>query len=86
MNTTTYIDYPFTAQGVKFISRVYNNSPMANQIAMLPEGVFAKVNIDAVTEIIGNASLLTHTELVNELERVNEGGSTAFILLDEENN
>ena len=86
MTNTTYTDYPFTAQGVNFISRVYNNSPMANHIAMLPEGVFAKVNIDAVTELLGNASLLTHTELVKELERVNEGGSTAFILLDEENN
>jgi hypothetical protein len=53
---------------------------------MLPEGLFAKVNIDAVTEIIGDASLLTYKELKSELERVNEGGSTAFILLDEENN
>ena len=84
--TTTYTDYPFTAHGVKFISRVYNNAPLANHIAMLPEGLFAKVNIDAVTEIIGDASLLTYTELKSELERVNEGGSTAFIMLDEENN
>jgi hypothetical protein len=86
MTTTTYTDYPFTAQGVKFISRVYNNAPLANKIASLPAGVFTKLNIDAVTEIIGDASLLTYTELVNELKRVNEGGSTAFILLDEENN
>jgi hypothetical protein len=83
MTTTNYTDYPFTAQGVKFISRVYNNAPLANKIASLPAEVFAQLNIDAVTEIIGDASLLTHTELVNELKRVNEGGSTAFILLDE---
>jgi hypothetical protein len=59
---------------------------MANQIAMLPEGIFAQMNIGAVTELLGNASILTHTELVNELDRINEGGSTAFILLDEGNN
>jgi len=86
MTTTTYIDYPFTAQGVKFISRVYQNSPLAKRIASLPNEIFAQVNIDAVTEIIGDASLLTYTELKSELERVNEGGSTAFIMLDEENN
>lgn len=86
MTTTTYTDYPFTAQGVKFISRVYNNSPLATRISMLPSEIFAQLNIDAVTEIIGDASLLTYTELKSELERVNEGGSTAFIMLDEENN
>jgi hypothetical protein len=85
MTTTTYTDYPFTAQGVKFISRVYNNSPMANQIAMLPAGVFTQMNLQAITDLLGDASILTHTELVNELEKINEGGSTAFILLDEEN-
>jgi len=81
--TTTYTDYPFTAQGVKFISRVYDNAPMANQIAMLPEGVFTQMNLQAITELLGDASVLTHTELVNELDRINAGGSTAFILLDE---
>jgi hypothetical protein len=86
MTNATYTDYPFTTQGVKFISRVYNNSPMANQIAMLPEGVFTQLNLEAMTELIGDASLLTHTELVNELEKINAGASTAFILLDEENN
>ncbi len=85
MTTTTYTDYPFTAQGVKFISRVYNNSPMANQIAMLPAGVFTQMNLQAITDLLGDASILTHTELANELEKINEGGSTAFILLDEEN-
>jgi hypothetical protein len=86
MTNATYTDYPFTTQGVKFISRVYNNSPMANQIAMLPEGVFTQLNLDAMTQLIGDASLLTHTELVKELEKINAGASTAFILLDEENN
>jgi hypothetical protein len=41
------------------------------------------MNIQAVTEIIGDASLLTRDELLAELDRVNAGGSHAFILLDE---
>lgn len=81
---TTYTDYPFTAQGINFISRVVDNSPMGIKIAQLPKAVFEEMNIGAVTEIIGNASLLTHDELVSTLEKINEGGSQAFILLDEE--
>ena len=81
MTTTTYIDYPFTANGVNFISRVYSHSDLSAKIASLPEGVFAQLNQEAVRDIIGDPSLLTTAELLEELERVNEGGSHAFILL-----
>ena len=86
MTNKTYTDYPFTAHGVKFISRVDNGSALYPRINSLPNGLFTQMNIDAVTSMIGDASLLTHDELVTELARVNEGGSYAFILLDEENN
>jgi hypothetical protein len=76
-----YTDYPFTSNGVNFISRVYNDSPFANTVSSLPEGIFASMNIQAVTEILGDASLLTTAELLEELERVNDGGTHAFILL-----
>ena len=82
MTNSTYIDYPFTANGVNFISRVYSHSDMAERIANLPAGVFAQLNQEAVRDIIGDPSLLTTSELVKELERVNDGGSHAFILLD----
>ena len=78
---TTYTDYPFTVNGVNFISRVYSHSELLSTIQSLPEGVFAQLNSDAVTEIIGDPSLLSTAELLSELERVNEGGSHAFILL-----
>ena len=83
MTNATYTDYPFTSNGVSFISRVFSHSHMAQQIASLPAGVFAKLNEEAVSEIIGDASLMTRDELLNELDRVNEGGSHAFILLGE---
>jgi hypothetical protein len=86
MTNAKYIDYPFTAQGVKFISRVYQNAPMAQTIANLPAGVFDNMNTQGVKELIGDVSLLTRAEILSELNRVNEHGSTAFILLDEENN
>ena len=81
MTTLTYTDYPFTANGVNFISRVYTHSDLYNTISNLPEGVFTKMNQEAVRDIIGDPSLLTNDELLEELERINDGGSHAFILL-----
>jgi hypothetical protein len=81
--TTNYKDYPFTVNGVKFISRINADSPFAGTLAKLPTQVVTDLNIQAVTELIGNASLLTRDELLNELDRVNDGGTHAFILLDE---
>ena len=81
--TTDYKDYPFTVNGVKFISRINANSPFAGTLAKLPTQVVTDLNIQAVTELIGNASLLTRDELLDELAKVNDGGTHAFILLDE---
>ena len=78
---TNYTDYPFTSNGVNFISRVSNESPFARQLASLPREIVDGMNIDAVTQMIGDASKFTTAELLEELERVNEGGTHAFILL-----
>jgi hypothetical protein len=83
MTTINYTDYKFTANGVKFISRINADSPFAGTLAKLPAQVVTDMNIQAVSEMIGNASLFTRDELLAELERVNDGGTHAFILLDE---
>ena len=81
MTNTTYTDFPFTVNGVNFISRVYSHSDLLSTILSLPEGVFVQMNTEAVSEIIGDPSKLSTAELLDELERINEGGSHAFILL-----
>ena len=83
MTTTNFTDYKFSANGVKFISRINANSPFAGSLAKLPTQVVADLNIQAVSELIGDASLFTRDELLEELARVNDGGTHAFILLDE---
>jgi hypothetical protein len=80
---TDYKDYPFVVNGVKFISRIDANSPFAGTLAKMPTQVVADLNIQAVSELIGDASLFTRDELLEELARVNDGGTHAFILLDE---
>jgi hypothetical protein len=83
MTTPTYTDYPFTSNGVKFISRIFADSPFAKQLKNLPEIIFQTMNMETIQQAIGDVSLLTKEELLNELARINEGGTHAFVLLDE---
>ena len=81
MTNATYTDYPFTANGINFVSRIADNSPFVGMLKKVPAEVFQQMNIEAITEIIGDASLLTTAELLAELERVNEGATHSWILL-----
>ena len=47
----------------------------------MPTEIFVQMNIGAVKELIGNASLFTTSELLAELERVNDGATHSWILL-----
>lgn len=82
---TNYTDYPFTSNGVNFISRINHDSPFARQLASMPRQIVNEINIDAITQMIGDVSLLTIEEVEDELNRVNEGATHAFILLGENN-
>jgi hypothetical protein len=85
MTNTTYTDFPFTANGINFISRIHSNSPFLSQIQSLPEGIFAQMNISAVEDLLTIGKTYTLDEVQAELDRVNEGGTHAFILLGENN-
>jgi hypothetical protein len=85
MTNATYTDYPFTSNGVNFISRIYSVSDMAKTIASMPRVIFEDMNRDAVENLIGDVSLLTIEEVEDELNRVNAGGTHSFILLGENN-
>ena len=79
----TYTDYPFTAGGINFVSRIADHSPFVGALKNIPSDVFIQMNIEAITELIGDVSLLTRDELIAELDRVNEGATHSFILLGE---
>jgi hypothetical protein len=85
MTNTTYTDFPFTANGINFVSRIYSNSPFLARIEQLPEGVFTQMNIQAVNDLLTIGKTYTIQEIETELDRVNAGGSHAFILLGENN-
>ena len=81
MTNATYTDYPFTSNGLNFISRISDTSPFVGMLKNIPAKDFAQMNIEAVTDLIGDVSLLTTAELLAELERVNEGATHSWILL-----
>jgi hypothetical protein len=85
MTNTTYTDFPFTANGINFVSRIHSNSPFLSQIQSLPEGIFIQMNIAAVEDLLTIGKTYTLDEVQAELDRVNEGGTHAFILLGENN-
>jgi len=81
MTNFTYTDYPFTADGVNFVSRIADHSPFLGAIKRLPAEEFIAINISAITELLGRPSLMTTAEILSELERVNEGATHSWILL-----
>ena len=83
MTKKKYKDYPFIANGVNLISRVYNNTEIAKLVAGVPTTVLDDLNRQAVQEIIGDVSKLDFKDLQIELQRVNAGATEAFIILGE---
>ena len=85
MTNSQWKDFPFTANGINFISRVDTTHPIYNRINSLPAGAFEALNIQCVSEIMALDVEYTLEDLNSELERVNAGGSYAFILLGDNN-
>ena len=73
--------YPFTVDGVEFLSLIDPNGSMYSQIQRVPAQVFSQMNEQAIRELIGNASLMSKSEIQAELDVVNLGYSQAYLAL-----
>ena len=73
--------YPFTVDGVELLSLIDPNGSMYSQIQRVPAQVFSMMNEQAIRELIGNASLMSKSEIQTELDRVNDGYSQAYLAL-----
>ena len=81
LNTTEWVKFPFSVNGINFNSVVNPLSQMYVNVLGVSKEVFVKMNQDAILEIIGNPITLTPKELNLELIRVNEFASEAIIEL-----
>lgn len=73
--------YPFTVDGVDFLSLIDPNGSMYSQIKRVPSEVFTMMNEQAIREIIGSVSNLTKSEIQAELDKINLGYSQAYLAL-----
>ncbi len=81
LDTTNWAKYPFTVEGVEFVSMLDPQGSFYSQVERLPAGIFANENVRMVNELIGNPAKLTRDELEAELARVNLGASQALVAL-----
>jgi hypothetical protein len=81
LDTTNWASYPFTVEGVDFVSKLDPQGSFYPQVERLPAGVFTAENTRMVTELIGNPALFTRQELQDELDRINAGASQALVAL-----
>lgn len=79
---TMFREYYFDFNGFTFVSSVDVESQMYQSIKKLPEGVFVQMNLQALTELLANTPMEVNA-IRNRLEKMNEGGSFAFISLGE---
>ena len=80
-NPFLWKSYPFTVDGVGFLSLINPNGSMYKTIQNLPAGVFTAMNEGAIRSMIGDITKLTKHEIQVELDNVNKGYSEAFLAL-----
>ena len=81
LDTTNWVSYPFTVNGINFVSKLDPQGSFYPQVERLPAGVFTAENIRMVTELVGDPTKLSTDELQAELEACNLGASQAILAL-----
>ena len=81
IDKSNWKSYPFTVDGVEFLSLIDPNGSMYQSIQRVPSFIFTQMNEQAIRELIGNASLMSKSEIQAELDVVNLGYSQAYLAL-----
>ena len=80
-NFDNWVSYPFSVDGINFLSLINPNGDMYERIKNLPVALFNSYNEGAIKSLIGNVSTITRDEIQAELDRVNAGYSQAYLAL-----
>jgi hypothetical protein len=81
LNTDNWASFPFSVNGVNFVSKLDTNGSFYPQISRMPAVMVEMINRDAITELVGDPTKMTTAELQAELDRVNDGASQALLCL-----
>lgn len=80
---TMFREYHFQYNGINYISSVDVTSPMYQRIKNMPENLFIQMNLGIIKELINVEYTLE--DIHSELDRLNKGGTYAFLQLGENN-
>ena len=81
---TRFALFPFEYKGFNFVSKVEIESNTYTQVINLPDGLFIKMNKGMIDELLTITENTTKDEIITQLEKINEGGTYAFLELDGE--
>ena len=81
LNTDNWAQFPFSVNGVNFVSKLDTNGSFYPQISRMPAAMVEMINRDAITELVGDPTKMTTEELQAELDSVNLGATQAILAL-----
>ena len=81
LNTDNWASFPFSVNGVNFVSKLDTNGSFYPQISRMPAEMVEMINRDAITELVGDSTKMTTEELQAELNAVNLGATQAILAL-----
>jgi hypothetical protein len=81
LNTDNWAQFPFSVNGVNFVSKLDTNGSFYPQISRMPAELVEMINRDAITELVGDPTKMTTEELQAELDAVNLGATQAILAL-----
>jgi len=81
IDTTNWVKYPFTLDGIDFVSLIDPQGTFYPQLEAMPAEVRNNFNKQALREFIGSPANYSLEELQGELDEINLGYSQAFLAL-----
>lgn len=78
---TNWKSYPFSVDGVDFVSLIRPNSEFDKRISLMSIETFAFYNQSAIRELIGKVSLFSKSEIQDKLDTINENYHSAYLAL-----
>jgi hypothetical protein len=81
LNTDNWAQFPFSVNGVNFVSKIDTNGSFYPALSQMPTVMVDMINRDAITELVGDPTLLNTAELQAQLDAVNLGATQALLCL-----
>lgn len=81
IDTTNWVRYPFTVDGIDFVSFIDPKGTFYPQLEAMPAEVLVAFNQSTLKEFIGSPANYSLEELQNDLDELNLGASQAILRL-----